>query len=164
MQPLLGTPEGKEMGCFRFFFTSLTMTVYSNIQFVNSGQKIWAGPSPPLIWTRSKRTAAIFFGSPSLRALADGPCFFLQIFPRPSIKMSNVWKSLGLQVAGTCWRRPQTSNWPRPACSTVSKSLIWQVEEITLEKWEQSRIRNQLTSQSTYICCKVTLELLAPMG
>ena len=58
-----------------------------------------------------------------------------------------MWKSLGLQVAGTCWRGPQTSNWPRPACLTVSKSLIWQVEEITLEKWEQSRIRYQLTSR-----------------
>ena len=30
------------------------------IQFVKSGQKIWAGPSPPLIWTKSKRTATFF--------------------------------------------------------------------------------------------------------
>ena len=28
------------------------------IQFVKSGQKIWAGP--PLIWTKSKRTAIFF--------------------------------------------------------------------------------------------------------
>ena len=34
------------------------------IQFVKSGQKIWAGP-PPLIWTKSKRTAT-FFGKPFL--------------------------------------------------------------------------------------------------
>ena len=36
------------------------------IQFVKSGQKIWAGPSPPLNWTKSKRTAT-FFGRPSPR-------------------------------------------------------------------------------------------------
>ena len=42
LQPLLGTPEGTEMGCI-IFFTSSTMKVYSNIQFVKSGQKIWAG-------------------------------------------------------------------------------------------------------------------------
>ena len=37
------------------------------IQFVKSGQKIWAGTPPPpsLIWANSKRTA-IFFGRPSL--------------------------------------------------------------------------------------------------
>ena len=29
------------------------------IQFVKSGQKIWAG-SPPLIWTKSKRIAIFF--------------------------------------------------------------------------------------------------------
>ena len=27
---------------------------------MKSGQKIWAGPSPSLIWTKSKRTAAFF--------------------------------------------------------------------------------------------------------
>ena len=27
---------------------------------MKSGQKIWAGPSPPLIWTKSKRTATFF--------------------------------------------------------------------------------------------------------
>ena len=42
------------------------MTVYSNIQFVKSGPKILAGPSPPLNWTKSKRTAP-FFGRPSPR-------------------------------------------------------------------------------------------------
>ena len=66
LQPLLATLEGTEMGCIIFFFTSSTMTVYSNIQFVKSGQKIWAGPSPPLNWTKSKRTAT-FFGRPSPR-------------------------------------------------------------------------------------------------
>ena len=30
------------------------------IQFVKSGQEIWAGPSLPLIWTKSKRTATSF--------------------------------------------------------------------------------------------------------
>ena len=35
------------------------------IQFVKSGPKIWAGPSPPLIWTKSKRTAT-FIGRLSL--------------------------------------------------------------------------------------------------
>ena len=38
---------------------------WPNIRFVKSGQKIWAGPSPPLHWTKSKRTAT-FFGKPSL--------------------------------------------------------------------------------------------------
>ena len=47
LQPLLGTPEGTEMGCIIFFFTSSTMTVYSNIQFVKSGQKFGQGPPPP---------------------------------------------------------------------------------------------------------------------
>ena len=35
------------------------------VQEVLADLKIWAGPSPPLIWTKSKRTA-IFFGRPSL--------------------------------------------------------------------------------------------------
>ena len=44
------------------------MTVYSNIQFVKSGQKNWAGlsPPPPLIWKKSNRTAT-FFLKPSHR-------------------------------------------------------------------------------------------------
>ena len=59
-------PWGNRNGLYYFFFTSSTMTVYSNIQFVKSGQKIWAGPSPPLNWTKSKRTAT-FFGRNSPR-------------------------------------------------------------------------------------------------
>ena len=42
------------------------MTVYSNTQFVKGGQKIWSGPSPPLNWTKSKRTATSFV-KPSIR-------------------------------------------------------------------------------------------------
>ena len=56
------------MGCI-IFFTSSTMKVYSNIQFVKSGQKIWAGPSPPLIWTKSKRTATFFGRLPLTESL-----------------------------------------------------------------------------------------------
>ena len=62
LQPLLGTPEGTEMGCI-IFFTSSTMKVYSNIQFVKSGQKIWAGPSPPSIGQNPKEQL-LFSGDP----------------------------------------------------------------------------------------------------
>ena len=38
---------------------------WPNIQFVKSGQKIWARPSlPPLIWTKSNRTATFFSWNP----------------------------------------------------------------------------------------------------
>ena len=62
LQPLLGTPEGTEMGCIIFFFTSSTMTVYSNIQFVKSGQKIWAGPSPPPSIGQNPKEQLLFSG------------------------------------------------------------------------------------------------------
>ena len=41
------------------------------IQFVKSGQKIWPGPSPPLIWTKSKRTATFFPGDRPLVCWID---------------------------------------------------------------------------------------------
>ena len=46
------------------------------IQFVKSGQNLGQGP-PPLIWTKSKRTA-IFFGSPSLTLLDVKATFLFQ--------------------------------------------------------------------------------------
>ena len=55
-----------------FFFTSSTMTVYSNIQFVKSGQKIWAGPSPPLNWTTQKNSY-----------------FFRETFPKRTLGANN---------------------------------------------------------------------------
>ena len=60
LQPLLGTPEGTEMGCIIFFFTSSTVTVFSNIQFVKSGQKLWAGP--PLSFGQNPKEQLLFSG------------------------------------------------------------------------------------------------------
>ena len=55
-----------------FFFTSSTMTVYSNIQFVKSGQKIWAGPSPP-----------------KLDKIQKNSYFFRETFPKRTLGANN---------------------------------------------------------------------------
>ena len=77
-----------------FFFTSLTMTVYCNIQFVKSGQKIWAGPSPLLDKIQKN---SYFFGKPS-PSLATIKGVYLTISDRITARKALVIKNLDHEI------------------------------------------------------------------
>ena len=70
------------------------------IQFVKSGQKIWAGPSP-LIWTKSKRTATFFSG--------NHPSLTEHDFYRKSLDILEAWRILQ-RIKGSL---PQLLQWPK---------------------------------------------------